>query len=111
MAIHTPGPWKVVNGGRRVDGPFATAFGEGSQPIADVRVPSDSKNERLANARLIATAPDLLRLLEQLVEGAPADDGIFDCCGTIDGVAFPKHRESCRFREAEDLLVEVRGRA
>jgi len=75
MATHTPGPWRVVNGGRRVDGPFVTTFGEGSQPIADVRVPNGSKNERLANARLIAAAPDLYHALVELVEYETAKNG------------------------------------
>ena len=67
---HTPGPW--VTGGcgddgwRMILGPktrFYRAFGEAhTTSIACISV-SDSEAEDLANARLIASAPELLNLL------------------------------------------------
>ena len=70
-AQHTPGPWKVASG------PFgATVFvGEEENP----RIVSDaaaSDPENVANARLIAAAPDLLAALrearERMMGGSPA---------------------------------------
>lgn len=68
---HTPGPW--VTGGcgddgwRVILGPktrFYHAFGEAhTTSIASISV-SDSEAEDLANARLIAAAPEMLATLE-----------------------------------------------
>lgn len=93
---HTPGPWTVTDTGRRVDGPFGTAFGEGTQPIADVRVPNDSKNQRLANAKLIAAAPEMLDALKTIA-------GILDHQFT-NGVDDDSER---RLMEAHDAMKEV----
>ena len=67
---YTPGPWKTGgcgdDGWRMILGPktrFYHAFGEShTTSIAAVSV-SDSESEDLANARLIAAAPDLLNLM------------------------------------------------
>jgi hypothetical protein len=63
--MHTPGPWRVVDGdvltadGRRV----ATIHGYADEEIREPR----------ANARLVAAAPDLRAALAQLV--ADVDQG------------------------------------
>ena len=67
---HTPGPWKTGgcgdDGWRMILGPktrFYHAFGEAyTTGIAHISV-SDCEAEDLANARLIAAAPDMLNLL------------------------------------------------
>lgn len=67
---HTPGPWVTgvcgEDGWHMILGPktrFSHAFGEAhTTSIAYISV-SDSEAEDLANARLIAAAPDLLNLL------------------------------------------------
>jgi hypothetical protein len=69
---HTPGPWKIVTGNlnrefnetsiRPVKSPIKGII----LPIASVRYPDHAFG--LANARLIAAAPDLLEAL-QLCEG------------------------------------------
>lgn len=69
-SAHTPGPWKTggcgEDGWRLILGPttrFFQAFGEAhTTGVAAVSV-SDCEAEDLANARLIASAPDLLNLL------------------------------------------------
>jgi hypothetical protein len=63
-AKHTPGPW--FNEGTDV---FSTAGGYPAV-IAEADVPQDeptpTKGEKLANARLIAAAPELVDVLERL---------------------------------------------
>ena len=60
-AKHTPGPWSYVGKSRIRSGnprqPIATAFGSGR-----------THDERAANARLIAAAPDLLAALQAVDE-------------------------------------------
>lgn len=57
MNKHTPGPWKIDNGG-------GTTYIEDATDISICRV---SANNQIANAQLIAAAPDLLEALEKAV--------------------------------------------
>ena len=67
-AQHTPGPWSIN------EWPQATtdiAIGViGTPLIAKVPLRDVSINEQKANARLIAAAPDLLAVVEELEESA-----------------------------------------
>ena len=64
MSEHTPGPWKAVDNRtvRTVD----ETHKKGGLIIADVA--GHSADNTKANARLIAAAPDLLAMLELMVE-------------------------------------------
>jgi len=85
MSGHTPGPWEVDReqggGGRFVRDRHRTL-------IADAFHKTVPIDERAANARLIAAAPELLAALKAYVEwfggahvhGCPADDTC-DCPG------------------------------
>lgn len=59
---HTTGPWHV---GMR---PGPIIYGALGEQIADLRGPSLGNEETSANAHLIASAPELLRALEGLVD-------------------------------------------
>lgn len=69
MANHTPGPWETLGGPG-----FATEIGAmlntpDAVIVADTRLmPYDPTPRQLADARLIAAAPDLLAALERAVE-------------------------------------------
>jgi hypothetical protein len=72
---HTPGPWRVGNGGKPLFGYYSVHQaprnwdGMGYQAIASLvaRAKSSSDFEEFeANARLVANAPDLLRAGENL---------------------------------------------
>lgn len=72
----TPGPWLAV-GHKHSDGitkyTIVSIFGDavGNPPVAEVlqHTPSQISEQRIeANARLLASAPDLLTALESLVE-------------------------------------------
>lgn len=70
--LHTPGPWKCASAGSSIVGiPIQGAkgrvigslhFAALSQPVGDFD-PKAYNAEQLANARLIAAAPDLLEAL------------------------------------------------
>lgn len=69
MSAHTPGPWRehpnergAIRDCRYPDSPGACAY------IAEVALPRS--DEGIANARLIAAAPELLGMLRRLAEAA-----------------------------------------
>jgi len=72
-ATHTPGPWRQEAGTNLVWGACnpddTTSYGMGV-PVAETRIEFNRTydwDQALANARLIAAAPDLLRSLESFV--------------------------------------------
>lgn len=72
MSKHTPGPWTMdevrTDSGRafRIGSGEMLRAGKGCCIIYDDHGGGD--NERKANARLIVTAPDLLTLLQELID-------------------------------------------
>ena len=66
MSKHTPGPWRVVED--RV--PSSLEVYAGKTAIAECWRRADVETE-IANARLIAAVPDLLKALEFVIRGVP----------------------------------------
>src|SRR5438128_1089901 len=66
MAIHTPGPWALDSNG---PGHEVVLGRGGRHSIAAVQGPDDHR-ENLANARLIASAPDLYAACELFTAAA-----------------------------------------
>ena len=65
MSKHTPGPWAMPDSGKgRISKVGANGGWDGLIATADCGDYARSKSEGLANARLIAAAPDLLEALE-----------------------------------------------
>ena len=67
-AKHTQGPWKAVT-----EPPYAAAtiWGKHTVPLARVYLLADdrmTRDEQIANARLIAAAPDLLSACQRIGE-------------------------------------------
>jgi hypothetical protein len=76
MSEHTPGPWRFDRDWTRTP----TIFGANGVRVADVekklvvtggRVIDLPKEEREANARLIAAAPDMLAILQRISVSYP----------------------------------------
>lgn len=84
MSAHTPGEWRVVQGadprdfivadvtGNTIAEPNAELFND--WPELDPSVHHISVDEAMANARLMAAAPDLLAALSDLIKAF--DEGI-----------------------------------
>lgn len=70
---HTPGPWFVSMDGRTI-----TSGGNGTNIAIPCVLQHGMKGDKDANARLIASAPQLLETLEALVE-AYSDTIIPEC--------------------------------
>lgn len=64
MSKFTPGPWKVIN--------LITGYGVDASlkrlPSARVRITRTLSDQDLANAQLIAAAPDMYKALNELLE-------------------------------------------
>jgi hypothetical protein len=70
---HTPGPW-FLDPERPfvVQAPDATDY---PWKVADVASDCGSGDQPIANARLVAAAPDLLEALQEIIAGADPDCG------------------------------------
>ena len=82
MNPHTPGPWHL---GMR---PGPMIYGPLGEQVADLRGLTLEKHETIANARLIAAAPDLLLALERLVHPMADDEDLSfarDCIANARG--------------------------
>ncbi len=62
---HTAGPWHV---GMK---PGPMVYGLNGEQVADLRADVLVNNERAANARLIAAAPELLAALQETLRASP----------------------------------------
>jgi hypothetical protein len=73
--LHTPGPWSILclnsyerPGIEALDGTLSiVVIGFKDDPLDDCGVDGETREQELANARLIAAAPDLLQALEDVM--------------------------------------------
>ena len=102
---HTPGPWFVER-----DGSWPYIVGEeGLVRVADVCEDRGviGPKRAAANARLIAKAPELYRLIEELLERHPGGDERSMCHV---GVTSMEKCSTCSVvLKANTLLAEIRG--
>jgi hypothetical protein len=89
---HTPGPWKVY---RTTDGTAILGVGDAdSGGISDANFGLwRSGEEREANARLIAAAPELLDMLKRVLRASP----VFE--------------RDCLYGEACEFVAKAEGRS
>ena len=86
MTKHTPGPW-YADPSKRVTGFAVTHDGEPNPLAIALRKPANSYSKgisdikALANARLIAAAPDLLEALSNLFSVYAKPDQLICCSG------------------------------
>ena len=87
MSKHTPGPWRVVGPYVSIDFAVVCKYCDnGVGPVQWVASPADPV--ALANARLIAAAPDLLVALQSIADSEEYDGDSFVCdFATLQGVA------------------------
>ena len=67
MSKHTPGPWGLVTSGGEPYTVFSKDVSDPSKKICLFPVPQDRK-ESMANARLIAAAPDMHKDLNRCLD-------------------------------------------
>lgn len=80
---HTPGPWTLTSDGRQV---FPNATGYGSQSVAlvsEILSPTSGEWETQANARLIATAPNMLKELKYALDVLESEGFGYDVTQSI----------------------------
>jgi hypothetical protein len=79
MSKHTPAPWVIDDDNRTYVG-IAGEFADGHNYAIIAETATHSLigvREAIANARLIAAAPDMLEALEKLLEYEPSDRSEF----------------------------------
>jgi hypothetical protein len=72
--LHTPGPWSAS--------PYNNITSRNGTVAKTEQMPGNDENERIANARLIASAPDLLEALQVIADGGCFDQGP-NCLGFV----------------------------
>ncbi|MGL5117545.1 MAG: hypothetical protein ACRC7C_19710 [Beijerinckiaceae bacterium] len=68
MNKHTPGPWTAVRWNDNESDTYGWSFSAGGYSLPLDEVETDNPDECDANARLIASAPDLLKWLTEAVK-------------------------------------------
>ena len=70
---HTPGPWRTRKSESEAPDDFVVMADKTGESICDCTAgnPYMSEEEALANARLIATAPEMLLALKEIIEELP----------------------------------------
>ena len=93
---HTPGPWEVC---------YTDEIYAGSKHIADAFIYAiGSLEQAVANAHLIAAAPDLLEALENLLTEA---EDVFVCMADATGI--DRHNLPAPFIKARAAITRARG--
>lgn len=102
MSAHTPGPWTL--GSRVVSADTHDTFNVAVALLSSAReAPELSRDERAANGRLIAAAPDLLAACERVID-ALKDHVLI--AASLDG-ARTQGREICSLLNA--AIAKARG--
>lgn len=70
MSKFTPGPWTAVQWNDNESDTYGWSFAAGGYSLPLCEVETDDPDECDANARLIASAPDLLEALQSALETA-----------------------------------------
>lgn len=95
---HTPGPWEVVEDTQDEDITIQADIGDETVDVALVYgaplLEDGSENEDIANAHLIAAAPELLECLEVLNEIVSRYWGKPFTSGMIDGALGPRIQQA-----------------
>jgi hypothetical protein len=116
-AKHTPGPWEIDTSTRPAE--VCTVHGlppqgEEGQTYVYVRGAlgywDATPEENLANARLIAAAPDLLRALQAMNHMGGDERGGYCICPLKDGSA-PNERHASVCADARAAIAKITGSA
>ncbi len=93
---HTPGPWKVLHHTAPQHDGDRAVYAPGNKLICEMNGGPNDDSETLANARLIASAPELLEI-------AHAYRNLLKSMSHSDG-------EVATFNHIESVLAKVEGR-
>ena len=105
VAQHTPGPWTSIQGTpTRESGGYwsVSVFSLSKAKIRPARAQGEKPEEALANARLIAAAPELLSSMRGLLDSLLAWQEQYD----------PDHSDgvtATQIGTARDLLARIEG--
>lgn len=124
-AMHTPGPWEVdeftdltpADGPRRISLTIAHLWhdeeGTHTDNVAEVVMDYHDPAVPLANARLLAAAPDMEDALKQILAfvtgGCDQDDriAVIECCKSALSKAWCVNHEDVTTPEVQEILAEI----
>lgn len=92
---HTPGPWKLLHHTAPQHDGDRAVYGHGNKLICDMNGGPNDDSETLANARLIAAAPELLKIARDYL------DVIKACVGG---------EENKTVNEVKNIIFKAEGR-
>lgn len=110
---HTPGPWRVVGAKEEPHGPryyrieSSLIRADAQNLVADVNI-YNYGTEGIANARLIAAAPDLLEALRLLLDACAR--GPFGKQDWVDYESDPERRWGYFTNQARAAIAKAEGR-
>jgi hypothetical protein len=116
MSKHTPGPWRFLEADdhNRDDNSCRplTICGLADDDLANVYSSDDStvsisREEAVANARLIAAAPDLLEALKAYMH---AMEGFAEAVRAVTGTAYPWEAQDIERAKALAALSKAKGK-
>jgi hypothetical protein len=95
---HTPGPWKIDSEDARV---ISTLDGEDMVAVCEYISEGDGD--------LISTAPEMLKVLEKIIEDNPPMEGRNICPMCLRNLDSSPHKEWCWWGEAVKVIKKARG--
>ena len=104
---HTPGKWVLEYSTYDVNGVNWEVEGADGAHVAQNNFGGNDRETELANARLIAKAPELLELLEETVDRCR---GYISCSKVCEGCESHYNADGiCRIPLWEQLIAEAKG--
>jgi hypothetical protein len=111
MSKHTPTPWKTTEVTTRPDFPFSLAIegANGFRPGLLYADGSENKGQALANARLIAAAPELLAVVQRLFLSVNGLSATFSAVNAEYACSHLRKEIAETIREAQNAIHKATG--
>jgi hypothetical protein len=107
--MHTPGPW-IMRECYHHGEPQGAVVASGAYQVAECRQDGLGQGEILANARLIAVAPELLAVCKAMLELLGQWPWVTDDCQPVNPCSDWRQRRDPVWENARDVVAQAEGR-